>query len=159
MPATLLRRAKRRAMVTPVLRSVRPTKEDSGQRRHFGRRRSLITARRNCTSLRQHTPLLPWPPATAPVPIYFPPLSTLPSPPPSILSEIRMSLLCLIACAQLLRWVFWFRQQRAPGNKNVNYEEGVKKISSFSSVRDPWSPKIFTHFLIRLNPSGPSGLI
>lgn len=33
------------------------------------------------------------------------------------------------------RWVFYFRQQRAPGNKNVNYEEGIKKISAFSSVR------------------------
>ena len=34
-----------------------------------------------------------------------------------------------------LRWVFWFRRQRAPGNKNVNYEEGIKKIAAFSSVR------------------------
>ncbi|KAI0820297.1 eukaryotic translation initiation factor 4E class II [Trametes gibbosa] len=32
-------------------------------------------------------------------------------------------------------WVFWFRQQRAPGNKITNYEEGIKKISAFSSVR------------------------
>ena len=32
------------------------------------------------------------------------------------------------------RWVFWFRQQRTPGNKNVNYEEGIKKIAAFSSV-------------------------
>ena len=31
-------------------------------------------------------------------------------------------------------WVFWFRQQRAPGNKITNYEEGIKKISAFSSV-------------------------
>lgn len=33
------------------------------------------------------------------------------------------------------RWVFWFRQQRAPGNKITNYEEGIKKISAFGSVR------------------------
>lgn len=30
--------------------------------------------------------------------------------------------------------MFWFRQQRAPGNKITNYEEGIKKISAFSSV-------------------------
>lgn len=40
-------------------------------------------------------------------------------------------------------WVFWFRQQRAPGNKNVNYEEGIKKISAFSSVESFWS--LWTH--------------
>ncbi|KAH9070646.1 eukaryotic translation initiation factor 4E class II [Lactarius deliciosus] len=35
-------------------------------------------------------------------------------------------------------WVFWFRQQRAPGNKITNYEEGIKKISAFASgVRRP----------------------
>jgi len=28
-----------------------------------------------------------------------------------------------------ITWVFWFRQQRTPGNKNVNYEEGIKKDS------------------------------
>ena len=33
------------------------------------------------------------------------------------------------------RWIFWFRQQRTPGNKIVSYEEGIKKISAFSSVR------------------------
>ena len=31
-------------------------------------------------------------------------------------------------------WVFWFRQHRAPGNKITNYEEGIKRISTFSSV-------------------------
>lgn len=31
-------------------------------------------------------------------------------------------------------WVFWFRQQRAPGNKITNYEEGIKKIAAFGSV-------------------------
>ncbi|KIL69414.1 hypothetical protein M378DRAFT_184566 [Amanita muscaria Koide BX008] len=36
-------------------------------------------------------------------------------------------------------WVFWFRQQRSPGNKALNYEEGIKKISSFSSVESFWS--------------------
>ncbi|KAF9462916.1 translation initiation factor eIF4e [Collybia nuda] len=40
-------------------------------------------------------------------------------------------------------WVFWFRQQRAPGNKIVNYEEGIKKISAFSSVESFWS--LWTH--------------
>ncbi|KAA1469072.1 translation initiation factor eIF4e [Dentipellis sp. KUC8613] len=48
-------------------------------------------------------------------------------------------------------WVFWFRQQRAPGNKNVNYEEGIKKISSFASVESFWS--LWTH----LHP--PSALL
>jgi len=45
-------------------------------------------------------------------------------------------------------WVFWFRQQRAPGNKvtTTNYEEGIKKISSFSSIESFWS--LWTH----LNP-------
>lgn len=40
-------------------------------------------------------------------------------------------------------WVFWFRQQRAPGNKVVSYEEGIKKIAPFSSVESFWS--IYTH--------------
>jgi len=48
-------------------------------------------------------------------------------------------------------WVFWFRQQRAPGNKITNYEEGIKKISAFSSVESFWS--LWTH----LHP--PSALI
>ncbi len=39
------------------------------------------------------------------------------------------------------RWVFWFRQQRAPGNKIASYEEGIKKISAFSSVRPSHSVK------------------
>ncbi|KAK2463639.1 hypothetical protein APHAL10511_004390 [Amanita phalloides] len=47
-------------------------------------------------------------------------------------------------------WVFWFRQQRSPGNKALNYEEGIKKISSFSSVESFWS--LWTHL------SRPSGL-
>jgi translation initiation factor 4E len=34
------------------------------------------------------------------------------------------------------RWVFWFRQQHAPGAKVVDYEEGIKRISNFSSVRN-----------------------
>ncbi|KAF8817496.1 translation initiation factor eIF4e [Phlegmacium glaucopus] len=42
-----------------------------------------------------------------------------------------------------ITWVFWFRQQRAPGNKNVNYEEGIKKIAAFSSVESFWS--LWTH--------------
>ncbi|KAJ3890492.1 translation initiation factor eIF4e [Lentinula edodes] len=40
-------------------------------------------------------------------------------------------------------WVFWFRQQRAPGNKLVSYEEGIKKISAFASVESFWS--LWTH--------------
>ncbi|PBK99654.1 translation initiation factor eIF4e [Armillaria gallica] len=40
-------------------------------------------------------------------------------------------------------WVFWFRQQRAPGNKIASYEEGIKKISAFSSVESFWS--LWTH--------------
>ncbi|PAV19592.1 eukaryotic translation initiation factor 4E member 2 [Pyrrhoderma noxium] len=43
-------------------------------------------------------------------------------------------------------WVFWFRQQRTPGNKIVNYEEGIKRISSFASIESFWN--IWTH----LNP-------
>ncbi|EMD39156.1 hypothetical protein CERSUDRAFT_112834 [Gelatoporia subvermispora B] len=48
-------------------------------------------------------------------------------------------------------WVFWFRQQRAPGNKITNYEEGIKKISAFGSVESFWS--LWTH----MNP--PSSLL
>jgi len=48
-------------------------------------------------------------------------------------------------------WVFWFRQQRTPGNKLISYEEGIKKISSFSSVESFWS--LWTH----LHP--PSALL
>lgn len=40
-------------------------------------------------------------------------------------------------------WIFWFRQHRAPGNKITNYEEGIKKISAFSSVESYWS--LWTH--------------
>jgi len=48
-------------------------------------------------------------------------------------------------------WNFWFRQHRAPGNKITNYEEGIKKVSAFSSVESFWS--LWTH----LHP--PSGLL
>ncbi|KAI0316021.1 translation initiation factor eIF 4e-like domain-containing protein [Amylostereum chailletii] len=40
-------------------------------------------------------------------------------------------------------WVFWFRQQRTPGNKITSYEDGIKKISAFSSVESFWS--LWTH--------------
>ncbi|KZS94590.1 eukaryotic translation initiation factor 4E [Sistotremastrum niveocremeum HHB9708] len=40
-------------------------------------------------------------------------------------------------------WVFWFRQTHPPGSKVVNYEEGIKKISSFSSIESYWS--LWTH--------------
>jgi len=58
--------------------------------------------------------------------------------PLSILCEIRI-------------WVFWFRQQRPPGNKIISYEEGIKKISAFSSVESFWS--LWTHL------SPPSSLL
>ncbi|KAG9312856.1 translation initiation factor eIF 4e-like domain-containing protein [Chiua virens] len=48
-------------------------------------------------------------------------------------------------------WAFWFRQQRAPGNKITNYEEGIKKVASFSSVESFWS--LHTHL------SPPSALV
>lgn len=47
-------------------------------------------------------------------------------------------------------WVFWFRQQRNPGNKITNYEEGIKKVAAFSSVESFWS------LHVHLNP--PSSL-
>ncbi|KAJ7491419.1 translation initiation factor eIF4e [Mycena galericulata] len=40
-------------------------------------------------------------------------------------------------------WVFWFRQQRAPGNKIASYEEGIKRVAAFSSVESFWS--LHTH--------------
>ncbi|CCM02558.1 uncharacterized protein FIBRA_04661 [Fibroporia radiculosa] len=48
-------------------------------------------------------------------------------------------------------WIFWFRQQRGPGTKITNYEEGIKKVSAFSSIESFWS--LWTH----LNP--PSSLL
>ncbi|KZT70731.1 eukaryotic translation initiation factor 4E class II [Daedalea quercina L-15889] len=48
-------------------------------------------------------------------------------------------------------WVFWFRQQRGPGTKITNYEEGIKKVSAFGSIESFWS--LWTH----LNP--PSSLL
>ncbi|KAJ6622278.1 translation initiation factor eIF 4e-like domain-containing protein [Mycena sp. CBHHK59/15] len=36
-------------------------------------------------------------------------------------------------------WVFWFRQQRAPGNKIISYEEGIKRVAAFSSVESFWA--------------------
>lgn len=42
-----------------------------------------------------------------------------------------------VSSTLLDRWVFWFRQQRSPGNKVIDYEEGIKKIAAFSSVRPP----------------------
>jgi translation initiation factor 4E len=56
-----------------------------------------------------------------------------------------------VLTASARRWVFWFRQQRAPGNKITNYEEGIKKISAFASVESFWS--LWTH----LHP--PSALL
>ncbi|KAI0705224.1 translation initiation factor eIF 4e-like domain-containing protein [Cytidiella melzeri] len=48
-------------------------------------------------------------------------------------------------------WVFWYRQQRAPGNKITNYEEGIKKVAEFSSVESFWS--LWTHL------NSPSSLL
>jgi hypothetical protein len=57
---------------------------------------------------------------------------------PSILSETRMFVRFWSETPPfshpISRWVFWFRQQRTPGNKIVNYEEGIKRVSSFNSV-------------------------
>ncbi|KAJ7830798.1 translation initiation factor eIF4e [Mycena olivaceomarginata] len=52
-------------------------------------------------------------------------------------------------------WVFWFRQQRTPGNKIVSYEDGIKRVAAFSSVR------LFKLYVLhsrapRSSPSGPS---
>jgi len=56
-----------------------------------------------------------------------------------VMSVPRLVLNFLCLC----RWVFWFRQQRSPGNKIISYEEGIKKISAFSSVESFWS--LWTH--------------
>jgi translation initiation factor 4E len=40
-------------------------------------------------------------------------------------------------------WVFWFRQQRAPGDKIRDYEEGIKRIGAVSSVESFW--RTLTH--------------
>ncbi|KAJ7088817.1 translation initiation factor eIF4e [Mycena belliarum] len=40
-------------------------------------------------------------------------------------------------------WVFWFRQQRTPGNKIISYEEGIKRVAAFSSVESFWA--LHTH--------------
>ncbi|CCA66769.1 related to translation initiation factor 4e [Serendipita indica DSM 11827] len=42
-------------------------------------------------------------------------------------------------------WVVWF-QHRAPGSKTSNYESGIKRVASFSSLETFWS--LYTH----LNP-------
>ncbi|KIY68907.1 eukaryotic translation initiation factor 4E class II [Cylindrobasidium torrendii FP15055 ss-10] len=47
-------------------------------------------------------------------------------------------------------WVYWFRQQRSPGNKIVSYEDGIRRISSFDTVESFWT--LWTHL------SPPSGL-
>ncbi|KAF8184066.1 translation initiation factor eIF 4e-like domain-containing protein [Mycena galopus ATCC 62051] len=36
-------------------------------------------------------------------------------------------------------WVFYFRQQRTPGNKILSYEEGIKRVAAFSSVESFWA--------------------
>jgi len=58
-------------------------------------------------------------------------------------------------------WVFWFRQQRAPGNKIANYEEGIRKITAFSSVCTSFFSLTDEIFFIeyRWNLSGLYGLI
>jgi translation initiation factor 4E len=68
-----------------------------------------------------------------------------PAGPPPAVHPLRNTYVCLLLlpppqpCLTPARWVFYFRQQRTPGNKNVNYEEGIKKISAFSSVCPPSS--------------------
>ncbi|KAG2180464.1 hypothetical protein INT44_003468 [Umbelopsis vinacea] len=39
-------------------------------------------------------------------------------------------------------WVFWF-MHRPPGAKITNYESGMKKIASFSSIEDYWA--VYSH--------------
>ncbi|KAJ1964394.1 hypothetical protein IWQ62_002943 [Dispira parvispora] len=39
-------------------------------------------------------------------------------------------------------WVFWF-MHRAPGQKITNYESGMKRIASFSSIEDFWA--VYSH--------------
>jgi len=59
------------------------------------------------------------------------------------------------------RWVFWFRQQRAPGNKIISYEEGIKHIAKVNSVRTD-APFLLPCRLIsssRSNRFGPFGHI
>ena len=65
-------------------------------------------------------------------------------------------------------WVFWFRQQRAPGNKITNYEEGIKKVASFSSVSLSFTlipvslipcPQVESFWSLHTHLSPPSSLI
>jgi translation initiation factor 4E len=35
--------------------------------------------------------------------------------------------------------VFWFREQRAPGKKSVSYEDGIKRVAAFSSIKSLWA--------------------
>ncbi|KAI0047857.1 translation initiation factor eIF4e [Auriscalpium vulgare] len=82
--------------------------------------------------------------------------STATAQPPHPLRNTYAACSCVLVfdlCAHVASrsWVFWFRQQRAPGNKITNYEEGIKKISAFSSVESFWS--LWTH----LHP--PSALL
>jgi translation initiation factor 4E len=40
-------------------------------------------------------------------------------------------------------WVFWYRQQRAPGDKIRDYEEGLRRIGAVSSAESFW--RLQTH--------------
>lgn len=40
-------------------------------------------------------------------------------------------------------WIFFFRMRRAPGDKITSYEEGIKRISAFSSAESFWG--LWTH--------------
>ncbi|KAJ7674466.1 translation initiation factor eIF4e [Mycena olivaceomarginata] len=36
-------------------------------------------------------------------------------------------------------WVFWFRQQRTQGKKIVSFEDGIKRVAAFSSIKSLWA--------------------
>jgi hypothetical protein len=36
-------------------------------------------------------------------------------------------------------WVLWFRQQRTPGSRIVGYEDGIKRVTAFSSIESLWA--------------------
>lgn len=50
-------------------------------------------------------------------------------------------------------WVFWFRQQRQPGNKITNYEEGIKRVAAVSSVESFWTLWAHLHPPSELQPT------
>ncbi|KAG6381480.1 translation initiation factor eIF 4e-like domain-containing protein [Boletus reticuloceps] len=84
-------------------------------------------------------------------------------------AHIHLPSPCLLSPIEIISsWVFWFRQQRAPGNKITNYEEGIKKIASFSSVSlflslsfhlPQSTPQVESFWSLHTHLSSPSSLI